>query len=161
MQPIPTTYNGVTYRSRLEARWRVFFDTFFFESGFKVLYEPRTIFSQDGALSWVPDFEIVSGNCSMLFEIKPLEPNKDYVSYLDYIYGEKHMEDHAVFIMVGDPKFWQTDGYAIFTNENGRSCVQKGFSLTPETDHAKHRHQMAVLAAKQYRFDLITNISHN
>jgi hypothetical protein len=37
MQAIPTTYNGVRYRSRTEARWAVFLDSL----GVDFAYEPE------------------------------------------------------------------------------------------------------------------------
>jgi hypothetical protein len=45
---IPTTYNGVQFRSRLEAKWAAFFDLL----GWRWHYEPLDL---DG---WIPDFLI-------------------------------------------------------------------------------------------------------
>jgi hypothetical protein len=53
----PTTYNGVNFRSRLEARWAAFFDL----NGWEWSYEPVDL---DG---WSPDF-LLDGH---LVEIKP------------------------------------------------------------------------------------------
>ncbi len=39
IKPIPTIYNGIKYRSRLEARWAFFFDSI----GFEYVYEPEGI----------------------------------------------------------------------------------------------------------------------
>lgn len=44
----PTKYNGVEFRSRLEARWAAFFDLIEWEW----LYEPVDL------LGWVPDFQL-------------------------------------------------------------------------------------------------------
>jgi hypothetical protein len=47
---LPTKYNGVTFRSRLEARWAVFFD----HMGIRYLYEPKRVTTP---LGWyIPDF---------------------------------------------------------------------------------------------------------
>lgn len=46
MKPIPTIYQGVQMRSRLEAKWAAFFDLM----GWKWSYEPADL---DG---WIPDF---------------------------------------------------------------------------------------------------------
>lgn len=62
IKAIPTDYNGVTFRSRLEARWAAFFDEF------KIAwdYEP---FDLEG---WSPDFSIRGpGGKQMLVEVKP------------------------------------------------------------------------------------------
>jgi hypothetical protein len=60
--PVPTTYRGVTYRSRTEARWAVFFD----QLGVGAEYEPES-YSIDG--SWyLPDFFILEWN--LFVEVK-------------------------------------------------------------------------------------------
>lgn len=47
---LPTKYNGITFRSRLEARWAVFFD----HMGIRYLYEPKRVTTP---LGWyIPDF---------------------------------------------------------------------------------------------------------
>lgn len=67
---IPTTYNNVQMRSRLEARWAAFFDLW----GFKWAYEPIDL------PGWIPDFIVYdvwrSGN-RILVEIKPLHERDD------------------------------------------------------------------------------------
>ena len=50
IKAIETEYNGYRFRSRLEARWAVFFD----ELGIKYQYEPEG-FDLDGTL-YLPDF---------------------------------------------------------------------------------------------------------
>jgi hypothetical protein len=65
----PTTYAGVRFRSRLEARWAAFFDL----AGWKWRYEPVDL------AGWVPDFWVsfpcrhseCDGNHSLLVEVKP------------------------------------------------------------------------------------------
>jgi hypothetical protein len=56
---IETEYKGYRFRSRLEARWAVFFD----ECGFKWEYEPEG-FDVDG-VKYLPDFRLhnVDGRC--------------------------------------------------------------------------------------------------
>lgn len=58
MQPIETYYNGYWFRSRLEARWAVFFDAI----GQPYIYEPEGFVFDDGT-RYLPDFylEKVSG----------------------------------------------------------------------------------------------------
>lgn len=50
IKPIETYYNGYRFRSRLEARWAVFFDA----AGIKYQYEPEG-FEHDG-VTYLPDF---------------------------------------------------------------------------------------------------------
>ena len=61
---IPTEHGGVTYRSRTEARWAIFFET----AGITMQYEPEG-FLLDG-FSYLPDFFIPSWD--LFVEVKPL-----------------------------------------------------------------------------------------
>jgi hypothetical protein len=61
-QGIPTIYNGVQFRSRLEARWACFFDLI----GWTWEYEPLDL------NGWIPDFRLTSDDGHhYLVEIKP------------------------------------------------------------------------------------------
>lgn len=51
MKAIETVYNGYKFRSRLEARWAVFFDSV----GIKYQYEPEGFVLRDGT-RYLPDF---------------------------------------------------------------------------------------------------------
>lgn len=61
VKPIETWFKGIKYRSRLEARWAVFFD----RMGIPAHYEPQGYITSHGP--YLPDFQI--GN--MLIEIRP------------------------------------------------------------------------------------------
>lgn len=58
---IPTIFEGVQYRSRLEARWAAFFTLL----GWPFEYEPYDL---DG---WIPDF-LLMGKVPVLVEVKPI-----------------------------------------------------------------------------------------
>jgi hypothetical protein len=58
---IPTRYNSVQFRSRLEARWAAFFDLV----GWKWDYEPLDLGG------WTPDF-LIKGKVPALVEVKPV-----------------------------------------------------------------------------------------
>lgn len=64
--PIKTKYKSVTFRSRLEARWAIFFD----EIGWQWEYEPKK-YRLKGGLLYVPDFRV---NMFCFVEVKPEEP---------------------------------------------------------------------------------------
>lgn len=64
---IPTTFDGVQYRSRLEARWAAFFN----KIGWKYTYEP---FDGDG---YIPDF-LIHGAAPLLVEVKPAVTRADF-----------------------------------------------------------------------------------
>ena len=57
----PTTYAGVNFRSRLEARWAAYFDL----NGWQWEYEPIDF---DG---WSPDFRLTTLFCPVYAEVKP------------------------------------------------------------------------------------------
>jgi hypothetical protein len=65
---IATTYNGIRYRSRLEAKWAAFFELL----GWRAFYEP---FDLDG---YIPDFVLHSRNGNRtLVEVKPVASISD------------------------------------------------------------------------------------
>lgn len=64
--PLETLYNGAIYRSRLEARWALFFD----ELEIRFWYEPQGYKLPDGS-RYLPDFFLPQVN--MHAEVKPVE----------------------------------------------------------------------------------------
>lgn len=69
IQAIETVYKGYRFRSRLEARWAVFFDTL----GVKYEYEKEGFELGDG-LRYLPDFWLPDYDCWI--EIKGAEPSE-------------------------------------------------------------------------------------
>lgn len=67
IKPIPTQYKGYKFRSRLEARFAVFFDAL--SQGFR--YEPEG-YNLERGLNYLPDFFLDAG---YFVEIKPYYPN--------------------------------------------------------------------------------------
>lgn len=55
IKPIKTTYKGIPFRSRLEARWAVFFD----EMGIEYTYEARP-FTMRYGIRYLPDFTLTN-----------------------------------------------------------------------------------------------------
>lgn len=68
IKAIPTTFDGVNYRSRLEARWGAFFTIL----GWDFVYEPVDL------NGWAPDFMIRGPAGQTLIEVKP-EINADTI----------------------------------------------------------------------------------
>jgi hypothetical protein len=64
MKAIQTVYNGYRFRSRLEARWAVFFDAL----GIKWEYEPEGFEFSDG-VKYLPDFLLT--DFGVYAEVKP------------------------------------------------------------------------------------------
>lgn len=81
--PKPSTYAGVAFRSRLEARWAVFLDNHPNVRSWK--YEPFTLELSEPKWDYTPDFEVTfrgsrgSGQpATILLEVKPSLPSDDY-----------------------------------------------------------------------------------
>lgn len=71
IKAIETSYNGYKFRSRLEARWAVFFDTV----GMKYEYEPEG-FTNNG-VCYLPDFYLPDAtNYGCYVEVKPNDPSR-------------------------------------------------------------------------------------
>lgn len=67
MRPIETKYRGVTFKSRMEARWAVWFD----EMEWTWIYESKTVELENG-LIYTPDFWLETHECHA--EVKPCFP---------------------------------------------------------------------------------------
>lgn len=104
IQAIPTRYNGFTFRSRLEARWAVFFD----EIKVKYEYEPEGFdfsgyphideFLTPGDRYYLPDFWLPT--LKTYIEIKPLVSPVDFAAVIKaFILSQ----DHEVLIIYGSP----------------------------------------------------------
>ena len=101
VKPIETNYNGYRFRSRLEARWAVFFDAL----GVKFQYEPEGF--DLGAEGWyLPDFRLPEQG--VFVEIKPYRHYDDWPGEdaakpfaLDHIMRQE--EDLRVIVLCGEP----------------------------------------------------------
>lgn len=93
IKAIQTKYKGRLFRSRLEARWAVFFD----KAKIEWQYEPEG-YDLDG-MWYLPDF--YSPSAESFFEIKPIKPNEREIEVgnrLEAVTGKDY------FILVGEPK---------------------------------------------------------
>ena len=83
IKPIETIYNGYKFRSRLEARWAVFFDA----AGIRYEYEPEGFKTKNG-LCYLPDFYLPDEN--IYVEVKaPREGTwKDFSKIFKFV-GDK------------------------------------------------------------------------
>lgn len=70
IKPIETVYNGYRFRSRLEARWAVFFNAL----NIKYEYEPEGFVLSDGTY-YLPDFYLPESKT--FFEVKGIMSDKD------------------------------------------------------------------------------------
>ena len=86
LKPIETIYNGYRFRSRLEARWAVFFDTI----GAEWEYEPEGFVLTDGT-KYLPDFLLHNvygrGAPDIYVEIKGVLTDEDLHKISLFSYG--------------------------------------------------------------------------
>lgn len=78
IKPIETYYNGYRFRSRLEARWAVFFDSL------KIpwVYEPEGL-EINNNIHYLPDFYLP--DCNQFFEVKGIMTPTDNIKILALI----------------------------------------------------------------------------
>lgn len=139
--PIETNYNGYRFRSRLEARWAVFFDAMHI----RYEYEPEGFILSNGQ-AYLPDFYLPL--LDIYVEVKPASsnfishPNDEEVSFGDdkkygFFMHDMTSEGHGVWFVFGDP----VD--AFFSEEHGGhgsnelfgkcGCIVKEYSEGPAT----------------------------
>ncbi len=95
IKPIETNYGGCRFRSRLEARWAVFFDAL----GLRWEYEPEAYALPSG--NYLPDFRLHLTRGVVWFEVKP----DSAVNDLDARWAELgELLDAAVFVAFGMPR---------------------------------------------------------
>ena len=109
LHAIPTIYQGYAFRSRLEARWAVFFDAL----AFRWEYEPEGYVLPDGT-RYLPDFWLPQ--VSMFAEVKPACLGDDIVEIGDEamakVIGLVETTGHPVIILDGVP--WDTNYWAVW-----------------------------------------------
>ena len=93
IKTIPTTYNGIKFRSRLEARWAVFFD----QVGIKYLYEYEG-FELENKEWYLPDFYLPE--YGIYCEVKPniTEVNQNINTFNEFAKGR-----YWLLLLVGTP----------------------------------------------------------
>lgn len=92
LTPITTEYKGFKFRSRLEARWAVFFDAI----GVKWLYEPEG-FKLPNNSSYLPDFYLPDLN--KYVEVKGILNSNDSKKVLTF---DMYSDEYTKIVIVGD-----------------------------------------------------------
>lgn len=99
IRAIETAYKGYRFRSRLEARWAVFFDTM----GWEYEYEPEGFLLESGM--YLPDFFVLS--LDMWVEVKPRDRGPSFTFEMDKAYRSMtDLTDHTMrygLVISGDP----------------------------------------------------------
>jgi len=81
MKAKPVVYEGIHFRSKLEARWYIFMK----KLGWIIEYEPEI----EGLYGWLPDFLIIGEKHKTLVDVKPIQRVSDW----EDIYYEPIMND--------------------------------------------------------------------
>jgi len=129
IKAIETVYNGYRFRSRLEARWAVFFDAL----GVEYQYEPEGLELEEQG-RYLPDFYIPHINTYL--EIKPcLTHLDDWPQHrmFNYIMSRWQTEDAVSFrfvLLMGEP--WLNPEYISKHTANGGHDVDMYCVVSPE-----------------------------
>lgn len=149
LKAIETVYNGYRFRSRLEARWAVFFDALDIE----YRYEPEG-FDLGNGVYYLPDFWLPTGE--VWIEVKGSEPIDEEISKATRL---AQQGDHPVAIFWGDfTMVGQWDVFYCCKDEDGVfwSHTNKGVweILTgTSSEWGKERLGAANIAARHARFE--------
>lgn len=158
IKPIETEYNGYRFRSRLEARWAVFFDT----CGIPYEYEPEGFVLTDGTY-YLPDFYLPWYRCYV--EIKPnveteIKKGMDMISNLAY---EK--EKCIGMLCTGLPNnnkfssmlafYYLRNAYGELVKSSDFVCFREGCWWTDDDglEHGTTKHYISLIAAGDYNFN--------
>lgn len=91
---IPTMYNGIQFRSRLEATWARFFD----------LLELNWTYEPEGFDGWIPDFMVYGDSDYWFVEVKPmLETSSGLDSNVDRYKKLSKACDESIVLVGRDP----------------------------------------------------------
>lgn len=120
--PLETHYNGYRFRSRLEARWAVFYDAL----GVPYRYEPEGFETPDGP--YLPDFWLPEQGCWV--EIKAREPSGDEQRRMAHV---AESTGHRGFIFFGNiPVIVRRDRWRFVENEYDESAyrIDEGWDVS-------------------------------
>jgi hypothetical protein len=99
IKPIETEYKGYRFRSRLEARWAVFFDAL----GVRYEYEKEG-FELGGGMRYLPDFWLTDMNCFIEIKSNGLQPYSEDEQVASWKCGVLAAQSRKwVNLLIGDP----------------------------------------------------------
>lgn len=135
--PIPTTFMGCQFRSRLEARWAYFLNL----CGCHWVYEPF-------GKGRTPDFGITIRKAYWYMEVKPSPIATEYMDHIRrqgihlLAIGGFYQQQHPVVLLLEPDKLKQQDFLTFFNTSSSSGSA----AITTV--------QNKFLAAERYRFDL-------
>lgn len=132
IRSIQTEYNGYLFRSRLEARWAVFFDA----CGVDWEYEPEGIVLSDGT-KYLPDFYLIDFHCYFEVKRKGIQGTDQGSEAESKISDGMDCDRWAGIIAYGDP---MDDALIIFcqeTDDGGGGSYENGVTIGIHPDTGK------------------------
>lgn len=148
VKPIETRYKGYRFRSRLEARWAIYFDTL------GVAWDYESEGYDLGSLGrYLPDFFLHgNGNYGPFVEVKGIEPTQTEIEKLRELCRFKCSYGIIVWGAPGDGKWLAID------KEGDRSFEERFtpfFHMLPrvEWEEARVKLPLAEMAARAARFE--------
>lgn len=147
IEPKPTSYKKITYMSRLEARWAVFFDNY--KPIMDCCYATHVLtLTEDEQYidSYRPDFSFYWPHVNSrrhFLEIKPIKPNADYIKRLS-----RFARGIPDIIILAYGNFYKTQPVIQVYSQKGKLTkpIPMNLMFTRST--------VAIKAASHYRFDL-------
>jgi hypothetical protein len=127
-KPIETHYKGRLFRSRLEARWAVFFET----TGIEYAYELEGY--DLGGLRYLPDFWLPQ--VQMWAEVKAGKLSEAETVKLQRLVQATR---HGGLELVGEPDFHPYRGWWLWDEEVPATLAGMDFVLLPYYARAEHR----------------------
>jgi len=151
IKAIETEYKGYLFRSRLEARWAVFFDTL----GIEWEYEPEGFEFEDGT-RYLPDFWLPS--CQWYVEVKPSSPLSAEEQKKIKLFDDRPPENAmGVIVLYGTPTMPIPKPHSMFDLEPPIYEPAHMFWAFLRLGIWKRRFEFeisqAVMAARQARFE--------
>jgi len=140
MQAIETVYNGYRFRSRLEARWAVFFDVL----GMEYTYEPEGFEFEDGT-KYLPDFFLPGSG--FFFEVKPYSLTEDELQKVRCLDNSPPEWASGCSVLIGPPE------EAIFRGPDDWEGNTAFLLMIYNRGFSEEAVRSAVLSARQARFE--------
>ena len=156
-----TDYRKRTFRSRLEARWAVYFDNCPLVDQWA--YEPRTFRDPETGWTYTPDFQIQVGRgeiCGWM-EVKPILPTQDAVENLHRFIGPLG-RCQGFHLALAFGSFYQEEEPRVFMIGPGPcpSVRTINTKATPISEVPILGDPLATKKASAYRFDLPEKVPH-
>lgn len=98
--PKPSSYRGQLYRSRLEARWAIYFDWHPLVTRWE--YEPRKFTLDKQGWDYTPDFQIQYRSRFIYIEVKPCTVTPEYYWVL-----QEYVRAHSLELWLCEGNFYQ------------------------------------------------------